>query len=117
MHVYAISVMVPCFDSIAYNAETCSLSRFCTAMRACSPTDQLELRALLGTYNYYRKFLKNSARKAALLNRLLQTDVPWEWSASEISLPRDNVPKCTKHVLRYRVSMGSRYDRPGRVRS
>jgi hypothetical protein len=35
----------------------------------------------------------------------------------ESSLPRDNVPKYTEHVLRYRVSMGSRYDRPVRVRS
>jgi hypothetical protein len=39
-----------------------------------------ELRALLGTYNSYRKFIKNFARKAAPLNRLLQNDVPWEWS-------------------------------------
>jgi hypothetical protein len=37
--------------------------------------------------------------------------------ASEISLPRNSVPKCTEHVFRYRVSMGSRYDRPDRVRS
>jgi hypothetical protein len=37
------------------------------------PTDVSELRALLGTYNYYRKFIKNFARKAAPLNRLLQT--------------------------------------------
>jgi hypothetical protein len=45
-----------------------------------TPTDVSELRALLGTYNYYRKFIKNFARKAAPLNRLLQNDVPWEWS-------------------------------------
>jgi hypothetical protein len=45
-----------------------------------APTDVLELRALLGTYNYYRRFIKNFARKAAPLNRLLQNDVPWEWS-------------------------------------
>jgi hypothetical protein len=45
-----------------------------------APTDVSELRALLGTYNYYRKFIKNFARKAAPLNRLLQNDVPWEWS-------------------------------------
>jgi hypothetical protein len=30
-----------------------------------APTDVSELRALLGTYNYYRKFVKNFARKAA----------------------------------------------------
>jgi hypothetical protein len=45
-----------------------------------APTDVSDLRALLGTYNYYRKFIKNFARKAAPLNRLLQNDVPWEWS-------------------------------------
>jgi hypothetical protein len=43
-------------------------------------TDVSELRALLGTYNYYRKFIKNFACKAAPLNRLLQNDVSWEWS-------------------------------------
>jgi hypothetical protein len=45
-----------------------------------APTDVSELRALLDTYNYYRKFIKNFARKAAPLNRLLQNDVPWAWS-------------------------------------
>jgi hypothetical protein len=45
-----------------------------------APMDVSELRALLGTYNYYRKFIKKFARKAAPLNRLLQNDVPWEWS-------------------------------------
>jgi hypothetical protein len=44
-----------------------------------APTDVAELRALLGTYNYYRKFKKNFARKVTPLNRLLQNDVPWEW--------------------------------------
>jgi hypothetical protein len=43
-------------------------------------TDVSELRALLGTYDYFRKFKKNFARKAAPLNHLLQNDVPWEWS-------------------------------------
>jgi hypothetical protein len=38
-----------------------------------APTDVSELRALLGTYNDYRKFIKNFAPKAAPLNRLLQT--------------------------------------------
>jgi hypothetical protein len=47
-----------------------------------APTDVSELRALLGTYNYYRKFIKNFASKAAPLNRLLQNDVPWKWSES-----------------------------------
>jgi hypothetical protein len=37
-----------------------------------APTDVSELRALLGTYNYYRKFIMIFARKAAPLNRMLQ---------------------------------------------
>jgi hypothetical protein len=48
-------------------------------------TDESKLRALLGTYNYYRKFIKNFARKAAPLNRLLQNDVP---SRSGLNLVR-----------------------------
>jgi hypothetical protein len=36
-----------------------------------APTGVSELRALLGTYNYYQKFIKNFARKSAPLNRLL----------------------------------------------
>jgi hypothetical protein len=47
VHVYAIKVMVPWFDSIAYNAEMCSLPRsygnkgmqpdvrLCSAHRCC----------------------------------------------------------------------------------
>jgi hypothetical protein len=45
-----------------------------------APTDVSELRALLGTYYYYQKFITNFARKATPLNRLLQNNVPWEWS-------------------------------------
>jgi hypothetical protein len=48
-----------------------------------APTDVSELRALLSTYDYYRKFIKKVfAWKAAPLNRLLQNDVSWEWSES-----------------------------------
>jgi hypothetical protein len=47
-----------------------------------APTDVSKLRALLGIYIYYRKFIKNFERKAGPVNRLLQNDVPWEWSES-----------------------------------
>jgi hypothetical protein len=50
--------------------------------KMAAPTDVSELRALLSTYNYYQKFKKNFARKAAPLNRLLHNDVLWEWSES-----------------------------------
>ena len=44
------------------------------------PTDVSELRAVLGTANYYRKFVKDYSTIAAPLNNLLRDDVAWEWS-------------------------------------
>jgi hypothetical protein len=39
------------------------------------PTDVLELRAVLGTANYYRKFVENYSTIDAPLNNLLREDV------------------------------------------
>jgi hypothetical protein len=44
------------------------------------PTDVSELRAVLGTANYYRKFVENYSTIAAPLNNLLKEDVAWNWS-------------------------------------
>jgi hypothetical protein len=44
------------------------------------PTDVPELRAVLGTANYYRKFVKDYSTIAAPLNNLLREDVAWNWS-------------------------------------
>jgi hypothetical protein len=44
------------------------------------PTDVSELRALLGTANYYRKFVENYGTIAAPLNNPLREDVAWNWS-------------------------------------
>jgi hypothetical protein len=44
------------------------------------PTDVPELRAVLGTANYYRKFVKDYSTIAAPLNNLLREDVAWDWS-------------------------------------
>jgi hypothetical protein len=44
------------------------------------PTDVPELRAVLGTANYYRKFVKDYNTIAAPLNNLLREDVAWNWS-------------------------------------
>jgi hypothetical protein len=44
------------------------------------PTDVSELRAVLGTANYYRKFVENYNTIAAPLNNLLREDVAWNWS-------------------------------------
>jgi hypothetical protein len=49
-------------------------------------------------------------------NQLLCDNCFWVIHAtSEISFPRDSVPKCPDHVPRYRVSMGSRHDHHGQV--
>jgi hypothetical protein len=44
------------------------------------PTDVSELRAVLGTANYYRKFVENYSTIAAPLNNLLREDVVWNWT-------------------------------------
>ena len=44
------------------------------------PTNVSELRAVLGTANYYRKFVKDYSTIAAPLNSLLREDVTWDWS-------------------------------------
>ena len=44
------------------------------------PTNVSELRAVLGTANYYRKFVKDYSTIAAPLNNLLREDVTWDWS-------------------------------------
>jgi hypothetical protein len=44
------------------------------------PTDISELRAVIGTANYYRKFVENYSTIAAPLNNLLREDVAWNWS-------------------------------------
>jgi hypothetical protein len=44
------------------------------------PTNVLELRAVLGTANYYQKFVENYSIIATPLNNLLREDVAWDWS-------------------------------------
>ncbi|GAQ91782.1 DNA/RNA polymerase superfamily protein [Klebsormidium nitens] len=45
-----------------------------------SPTEVLELRAVLGTFNYYKKFVEHYSTIAAPLNNLLRNVVAWGWS-------------------------------------
>jgi hypothetical protein len=51
-------------------------------VKMLQPTDVLELRAVLRTANYYRKFAENYSTIAAPLNNLLREDVAWNWSES-----------------------------------
>jgi hypothetical protein len=46
------------------------------------PTNEPEMKDVLGTANYYRKFVKDYSTVAAPLNNLLRNDVAWYWSAT-----------------------------------
>ena len=46
-----------------------------------SPTDLSSLRAALGLFSYYRKFVLHFSSIAFPLNALLKKDRPWEWGA------------------------------------
>ena len=46
-----------------------------------APTDVSSLRAALGLFNYYRKFVSKFSNIAFPLNRLLKEEAPWEWSS------------------------------------
>lgn len=46
-----------------------------------SPTNESELRSLLGSLNFYQRFIKNMAVHRAPLDALLKKDVPFNWSA------------------------------------
>ena len=50
-------------------------------MRA--PTDKLELLAVLGSFNYYRHYIKRYAHEAADLTKLLKKDVRFVWGPDQ----------------------------------
>ena len=47
---------------------------------APAPKNQRELRSFLGLLHYYGKFMPNLATLIHLLNSLLKTNAPWNWS-------------------------------------
>ncbi|GAQ93446.1 hypothetical protein KFL_015370020 [Klebsormidium nitens] len=50
-------------------------------LKMAAPHDVPSLRAFLGTAGYYRRYVPNYSSIAAFLNKLLQKDVPWRWTA------------------------------------
>lgn len=50
---------------------------------APTPTNVTELKSYLGLLTYYGKFLPNLATRLAPLYKLLQHDVPWEWTSEQ----------------------------------
>ena len=48
-----------------------------------TPSDLSSLRALLGLFSYYRKYVPHFSVIAAPLNKLLKKDAPWKWGEQE----------------------------------
>ena len=48
-----------------------------------APTDLSGLRAALGLFSYYRKFVANFSTIAFPLNSLLKKDRPWVWGEAQ----------------------------------
>ena len=44
------------------------------------PINHKQVKQFLGLAGYYRRFIENFAKIATPLNRLLQKDIPFEWS-------------------------------------
>ena len=50
-----------------------------------APTDLSGLRAALGLFSYYRKFVPNFSTIAFPLNALLKKDRPWKWGEDQVA--------------------------------
>jgi hypothetical protein len=51
-------------------------------LQVATPANQDEVRAFLGLASYYRKFVRDFARRAEPLNQLLRSDTPFVWTDS-----------------------------------
>ena len=45
-----------------------------------SPKDRAEVRAVMGTFSYYRSFIKNFSKVAAPINSTLRQDINFKWT-------------------------------------
>ncbi|GFX29077.1 retrovirus-related Pol polyprotein from transposon 17.6 [Trichonephila clavipes] len=45
------------------------------------PTDQKQIKSFLGCCNFYRRYIKNFAKRAPPLTNLLRKDTPFEWTS------------------------------------
>ncbi|GFS50234.1 retrovirus-related Pol polyprotein from transposon 412 [Trichonephila clavipes] len=56
------------------------------------PTDQKQIKSFLGCCNFYRRYIKNFAKRALPLTNLLREDTPFEWT-SETQEAFDDIKK------------------------
>ncbi|GFY23031.1 retrovirus-related Pol polyprotein from transposon 17.6 [Trichonephila clavipes] len=56
------------------------------------PTDQKQIKCFLGCCNFYRRYIKNFAKRALPLTNLLRKDTPFEWT-SETQEAFDDIKK------------------------
>ncbi|GFU49545.1 retrovirus-related Pol polyprotein from transposon 17.6 [Trichonephila clavipes] len=56
------------------------------------PTDQKQIKSFLGCRNFYRRYIKNFAKRALPLTNLLRKDTPFEWT-SETQETFDDIKK------------------------
>ncbi|GFV37424.1 retrovirus-related Pol polyprotein from transposon 17.6 [Trichonephila clavipes] len=56
------------------------------------PTDQKQIKYFLGCCNFYRRYIKNFAKRALPLTNLLRKDTPFEWT-SETQEAFDDIKK------------------------
>jgi hypothetical protein len=88
------------------------------ALRKCYVYLRVECKAYSSPLTTHDRLnLYRPARRACIAWLYNGVTTYCQITTSEISCPRDNVPKCPDHVPGYRVSMGSRHDRHGRVDS
>jgi hypothetical protein len=83
-HPFKMKVAFPDVDYLGHKVVPSDTAPMTVKVEAIvkmlPPTDVPELRVVLGTANYYRKFVKDYSTVAAPLNNLLREDVAWNWS-------------------------------------
>ena len=74
------------FDFLGHHISTKSLKPQQDKLAAITyllfPTDKSSLRAAIGLFSSYRKFLNDLCTIAVPLNKVVKKDCPWEWERS-----------------------------------